>query len=266
MPARRPLRSSFPQPSQKQSPVPRVCATVGGGLGGLDSRRPHGKSPARPPPLLGLVGDPWSSAGLEGWEKDGRVFDRPTSAAVRQHCGRCAIKREILVVPFRLTIAMSSGWFQPTTTPGCTASSSSISRLWQKWNAPLRSGPRHRPLSTLGLCPCPPRALPQTTKLTSMASWSVATTVFPRLEKNRHLGSSRPRRSCWGRWDCAVHSPNSAVRRIITNGSSSNGTSLAPMRLQTQGNCPWCVCCFPPPTHPRVPCNSFKIGKPLSRP
>lgn len=184
MPARRPLRSSFPQPSQKQSPVPRVCATVGGGGSGGFTAGGHMAN--RPPGRLRC----WGSWGIRGrllvW-KDGRrtaeFFDRPTSAAVRQHCGRCAIKREILVVPFRLTIAMSSGWFQPTTTPGCTASSSSISRLWQKWNAPLRSGPRHRPLSTLGLCPCPPRALPQTTKLTSMAPWSVATTVFPRLEK-----------------------------------------------------------------------------------
>lgn len=49
------------------------------------------------------------------------------------------------------------------------------------------------------------------------------------------------------------------------NGSPSNGTSLATMRLQTQGNCPSWGVCFPPPTHPRVPCTRFKIGKPLSR-
>lgn len=68
----------------------------------------------RPPVRLLLLG---IRGRLLVW-KDGRrtaeFFDSPASAAVSQHCGRRAIKREILVVPFRLTIAMSSGWFQPT--------------------------------------------------------------------------------------------------------------------------------------------------------
>lgn len=62
----------------RNNPPSLVCVRrLGGGFGGLHSRRPHGKSPARPPPLLGLVGDLWSSARLEGWEKDGRVFRPP---------------------------------------------------------------------------------------------------------------------------------------------------------------------------------------------
>lgn len=200
------------KPSQKQSPVPRVCATIG-----LD-RRPHGKSPARPPLA---AGDPWSSARLEGWEKDGRVFRQPSQcgcfSALWTTCDQKGNPRRPISPHHRHVVRLVS----THDTPGCTACSSSISRLWQKWNVPLRFGSLHHPFSTLALCPCPPQASNDPVKLNRFdgSLGTSSTTVIPRLEKKQTLVGSRPRRSCWGRWDRAVHSPNSAVRRIITTGA-----------------------------------------------
>lgn len=171
------------KPSQKQSPVPRVCATIG-----LD-RRPHGKSPARPPLA---AGDPWSSARLEGWEKDGRVFRQPSQcgcfSALWTTCDQKGNPRRPISPHHRHVVRLVS----THATPGCTACSSSISRLWQKWNVPLRFGSLHYPFSTLALCPCPPQASNDPVKLNRFdgSLGTSSTTVIPRLEKKQTLVGS----------------------------------------------------------------------------
>lgn len=82
MPARRPLRSSVPQPSQKQSPVPRVCVCDGwGGSGGLTA---GGHMANRPPGRLCC----WGSWGIRGrllvWKDGRRTAEFSTAQPVRQ--------------------------------------------------------------------------------------------------------------------------------------------------------------------------------------
>lgn len=219
----------------------------------------------RPPVRLLLLG---IRGRLLVW-KDGRrtaeFFDSPASAAVSQHCGRRAIKREILVVPFRLTIAMSSGWFQPTTRLVALLALHQSLDFGKMECAPeiWLSAP-----SILDTCPLSLSApgLKRSSQAQSIR-WLVGNLVH-----HGHSETGEKTDACWvttttlllGTVGLRRPPPQLRSAEDYHNGTS-NGTSLATMRLQTQGNCPSWGVCFPPPTHPRVPCTRFKIGKPLSR-
>lgn len=258
MPARRPLRSSFPHGKQSLTEtIPRrVCVRRLGLTGGHMANRP--------PVRLLLLGIRAAvvvcSSGRMGEARPS--FRQPRQcgcpSALWKMCDQKGKPRGPISPHHRHVVRLVS----THDTPGCTACSSSISQLWQNSECAPAIWPSAP--SILAICPL---------SFSARRASNDQAQFGDLLPAYHGVSDAEIQTDAWvttttlllGTVGSRFPPPQARRAEDYHNGSPSNGTSLATTRLQTQGNCPSWGVCFPPPTHPRVPCNRFKIGKPLSR-